>query len=141
MSDAEEAFLFYLRTLAPDVPTPEREVRFDATRKWRFDFAWIADKVSVEIDGGAYVNGRHNRGRGFESDHEKLNAAQAQGWKVFKFTPQMLKRDPEKCINVFRKFVALPFTVPMRRRPYDATEKWDVPRDCVAVTTERRKPN
>ena len=63
----------------------EREYRFHPERKWRFDFADPVNKVAVEIDGGVFGNGRHSRGAGFRSDCEKLNAAAALGWRVFRY--------------------------------------------------------
>lgn len=64
----------------------EREYRFDAKRKWRFDFAWPSVKFAVEIEGGVFSSGRHTRGVGFSADLEKYNAAARQGWRVFRYT-------------------------------------------------------
>jgi very-short-patch-repair endonuclease len=82
--------------LAEDLPTLKcgavvREFRFHAQRKWRFDFALPDVKVAVEIQGGAWTNGRHVRGKGFLGDMEKFNAAAADGWKVFCFSPQQIR--------------------------------------------------
>lgn len=71
---------------AHGLPTPEREYRFHDVRRWRFDFAWPELRVAVEVDGGTWTAGRHNRGAGFEGDAEKLNAATALGWRVFRYT-------------------------------------------------------
>lgn len=71
-------------------PTPDTEVRFAPPRRWRFDFAWPAQKVAVEINGGLYTAGRHSRGAGQIKDFEKLNAAQIQGWKVLQVTPRQV---------------------------------------------------
>lgn len=65
---------------------------FCSRRKWRFDFALPDQKVAIEIDGGAWVAGRHNRPVGFERDIEKLNAAAFHGWTVFRATPKGLNR-------------------------------------------------
>lgn len=72
--------------------SPQREVKFHPTRKWRFDFAWVDRRIAVEIDGGIYTQGRHTRGSGFVKDMEKMNAAGLLGWRVFRFTPDNLKR-------------------------------------------------
>lgn len=69
-----------------------REHRFHPERRWRFDFAWPAEKVAVEVDGllpGA--GGRHQRMAGIEGDHEKKNAAQLLGWRVFCFSPRQVR--------------------------------------------------
>ena len=70
---------------------PEREYRFDAKRRWRFDFAWPAQKVAVEVDGGTWTGGRHTSGAGFAADIEKLNAATTQGWRVLRYTTTMIR--------------------------------------------------
>ena len=71
------------RTL--NLPDPVAEYRFTPPRKFRFDFAWPAVHVALEVDGGTWVRGRHSRG---EADHEKMNLAASKGWKVFRTTPQ-----------------------------------------------------
>jgi very-short-patch-repair endonuclease len=73
------------------LPSPAREYRFHPKRRWRFDFAWPLYKVAVEVDGGIYSRGRHVRGKGFESDAEKRNAAVLAGWRVLHFTPRMVR--------------------------------------------------
>jgi very-short-patch-repair endonuclease len=69
----------------------EREYGFHPERRWRFDFAWPHAKVAVEVDGGIYQQGRHNRGAGMEKDNEKLNEALSCGWKVLRFGPNAIK--------------------------------------------------
>jgi len=66
------------------------EFMFHPTRKWRFDYAIPAAQVAIEVEGGAYTQGRHTRGRGFEADMEKYNTAEAMGWHVLRFTPEWL---------------------------------------------------
>jgi very-short-patch-repair endonuclease len=70
---------------ACDLPEPVAEYRFHAERRWRFDFAWPERKVAVEIDGGIWVHGRHNRASGYLADLEKLNAAAEAGWRVLRY--------------------------------------------------------
>lgn len=57
-------------------------------RRWRFDYAFPSVRVAVEIDGGVWINGRHNRPSGYLRDMEKFNAAASLGWLVQHFTPQ-----------------------------------------------------
>lgn len=47
--------------------------------------------VAVEIDGAVWTQGRHTRGSGYVKDMEKLNAAAELGWRVFRYTPQMVE--------------------------------------------------
>ena len=46
----------------------------------------------MEIEGGVWSGGRHTRGIGFVKDMEKYNAAASLGWRVFRFTPQQVRR-------------------------------------------------
>ena len=64
----------------------EQEFKFHPERKWRFDFANFDLKVAVEIEGGAFTNGRHTRGKGFINDMQKYNAAIELGWIVLRYT-------------------------------------------------------
>jgi hypothetical protein len=68
----------------------ELEFRFHPIRRWRFDAAFPSLKIAAEIDGGAWVQGRHVRGRGFIADQEKINEAQLLGWQVYRFVPDDL---------------------------------------------------
>ena len=76
-----------LQKVLPGVTT---EHRFHDTRHWRFDYAWLEQKVALEVEGGVYTNGRHTRGAGFIADMEKYNAATLLGWQVYRCTPQQL---------------------------------------------------
>lgn len=88
-SDLESAFLVACRQLG--LPEPVREHRFDAVRRWRFDFAWPALRVAVEAEGGIWSGGRHTRGAGFEADMTKYNAAAVAGWTVLRFGANAIK--------------------------------------------------
>jgi len=72
------------------IPEPTSEFRF-CERRWRFDWAWTANKVALEQDGGVWTGGRHSRGKGQIEDMAKLNRAAVLGWKVLRCTPQQLK--------------------------------------------------
>lgn len=71
-------------------PIPEREYRFDVTRRWRADFALLRARVLVEIEGGVWRGGRHTSPRGFVADAEKYLAATLQGWSVIRLTGEQL---------------------------------------------------
>lgn len=66
----------------------EREYRFCAERRWRFDFAFPAVLLAVEVDGASWARGRHNRGAGMIGDNEKINEAIARGWRVLRGTTE-----------------------------------------------------
>lgn len=64
------------------------EFRFDENRKWRFDFAIPQVRVALEIEGGIWRAGRHNRGKGMQGDMDKYNSALVLGWRVFRFSTE-----------------------------------------------------
>jgi very-short-patch-repair endonuclease len=78
--------------VAQGLPEPLTEVVFHPTRKWRFDYAWPAFKVALEVEGGVWTGGRHTRGSGFLKDVEKYNAAACLGWRIIRVTPTDLMR-------------------------------------------------
>ena len=91
VSRLEDVLEFQLTsTKAPDF---EREYQFHPTRKWRFDFAWPDSKcmLAVECEGGTWTGGRHTTGSGFEADCEKYNAAALAGWRVLRYTMDMIR--------------------------------------------------
>ena len=74
------------------LPCPVAEHRFHPERRWRFDLAWPDLLLAVEIEGGTWLpwGGRHNRAAGFAADCEKYNAAALLGWRVLRFTTEMV---------------------------------------------------
>ena len=76
-------------------PALEREVRFHASRLWRADFAHVASRTLIEIEGGIFQRGagRHNRGAGYAKDAEKYLEAVLAGWTVIRLTDKQLNLD------------------------------------------------
>jgi hypothetical protein len=72
---------------AAGLPLPAREVLLIPGRDFRFDYAWPVVKIAVEQQGFR----DHSTRKGLQRDYEKLNLAQAAGWKVFQFTPKQLQ--------------------------------------------------
>jgi very-short-patch-repair endonuclease len=87
-SQIEETFALHCRVHKLD---PVREHRFHPTRRWRFDFAFLEQKVAVECEGGIWTRGRHTRGAGVREDMSKYNSAVALGWRVFRFDADTVK--------------------------------------------------
>jgi len=85
-----------LKEAQSGISTCLREHQFDVGRGWRFDFAisWNCagkyEKAGIEIEGGAWTQGRHRRGAGFIEDMEKYNHAALLGWRVLRFTPSQV---------------------------------------------------
>src|SRR3990172_7771058 len=68
----------------------ESEYKFYPTRKWKFDFANPNLKIAIEQEGGVWISGRHNRGKGFLNDMEKYNSATVMGWRVLRYPPDKM---------------------------------------------------
>lgn len=91
-SKLEREFLGFWKILkGPELTT---EYRFHAKRRWTFDFAFPEKKIAMEVEGGTFSRGRHVRGVGYANDCIKYNAATVLGWQVYRFTSDMLKKDP-----------------------------------------------
>jgi very-short-patch-repair endonuclease len=99
----------YLHLIARvgNLPRYVREYRFAAPeRDWRFDYAWPAYKIAVEVEGGVWSHGRHVRGSGFLADMEKYNAAAARGWLALRFTPDQIAQEAGDCLAVIQQAFA-----------------------------------
>ena len=87
LSQGEEAFALHCRA---EKIYPERQYKFCSSRKWTFDFAFPIQRVAVEVEGGTWGYGRHNRAGGFEKDCEKYNTATLADWRVLRYTTKMV---------------------------------------------------
>jgi very-short-patch-repair endonuclease len=89
LSPGEEAFALHCRAENLKV---EREYRFYPDRKWQFDFAIPPQKIAVEIEGLSRHTSRHTTFKGYRSDCEKYNAAAKMGWRVLRYSTEMVLR-------------------------------------------------
>lgn len=76
---------------------PREQFYFSMSRRWRLDFAWPQFRVAVEVHGGEFAGGRHNRGAGLTNDCEKMRAAQLAGWLVLPFVGTDFDKRPVQC--------------------------------------------
>lgn len=91
---------------AAGLPEPEMEYLFAAPigRRWRFDYAWPALRIALEIEGAVFgraikgedgkvyrVGGRHSTGAGLQNDAFKYNRAAILGWLVVRATTTMVR--------------------------------------------------
>ena len=60
-------------------------------RRFSWDFAFVQERLLVEIQGGVWNGGAHGRPTGITRDMNKLNQAQIHGWKVLQFDTKMVK--------------------------------------------------
>lgn len=87
-SRLERRFELLWRTL--NGPKLETEFRFHPTRRWRADYAHIESRTLIELEGGVWVGGRHNRAAGFVADAEKYFEAALAGWRVVRLVNSQL---------------------------------------------------
>lgn len=73
------------------LPVPVEEYAFHRPRRWRFDYCWPDHKIALEEQGGLWTHGRHTRGAALLDEHEKLNLAAVDGWRVLYATPQTIQ--------------------------------------------------
>jgi very-short-patch-repair endonuclease len=73
------------------LPEPDREVMLCAPdRRWRFDFVWRPERLTVEVQGGIWLQTWSGRSKGHahpqrvEEDCEKSNEVQLRGWRILK---------------------------------------------------------
>ena len=99
MSQLESGFLTLWKAMAKDLPEPIREYRFAPPRRWRFDFAFPQQLLGIEIHGGQWSGGRHNRGAGLQSDCEKQRAAIKAGWRILPYTTSDMNERPVQVIE------------------------------------------
>lgn len=71
----------------------ERNYRFDARRRWELDFAWLVERVAIEVQGGVQSYGRvgHTRPEQYQRDTVKTRAAQLMGWIVLPCTAACIR--------------------------------------------------
>lgn len=89
MSILEDTLLMQIKAIK--LPTPEREYKFHATRRFRFDFAYPDKKLAIEAEGGTWGKSRHTTGTGYAADCEKYNLAILAGWRVLRCTGDHIK--------------------------------------------------
>jgi hypothetical protein len=78
VTESQTLLLIHMKELGLEVVP---EYRFCEGRRWSFDAACLEHRVAFECNG--HFQGKH--GAGWSNDAEKLNTAQALGWRVFVF--------------------------------------------------------
>lgn len=92
----EQRFLEAWRRLFPSLPRPVLQHKFHPTRKWRWDFCFPDNMLAVEIQGGSFIGGGHNRGVQQAKDYEKHREAVKLGWRVLPFNTRDMS-DADAC--------------------------------------------
>lgn len=88
---------------------PKKQYRFHPVRRFRFDFAWPAEKVAVEIDGFGLGHGiGRNLGVAIATlsqSNERQNLAMESGWIVLRYTSRQLGSEKKRrkcCEQILR---------------------------------------
>jgi very-short-patch-repair endonuclease len=97
VSDLEDELVVYMAFA--NLPEPVREYKFHPTRRWKFDFAYPDQKIAIEVEGGTWIGGRHSRGSGYQADCEKYNTATLMGWRILRFTREMVEGNAVETIK------------------------------------------
>ncbi len=79
------------------LPEPTAEYKFLESRKFKFDFAWVEQKVALEAEGMV-----HRIKSRFHSDIEKYNLALEAGWRVYRASRRDLEQ-PEVLLKQLKK--------------------------------------
>ena len=74
---------------AAAVPFEQEQVLIPG-RRFRFDFLLSDTDLIVEVEGGTWAGGRHTTGAGFAKDCEKYNLALQYGYRVLRYTTNMV---------------------------------------------------
>ena len=88
-SKGEEALAAQLRAAGVEFA---REQTLIPKRRFRFDFLIIGSDLVVEVEGGTWSGGRHTSGVGFRSDCYKYNLALELGYRVLRYTTDMVTK-------------------------------------------------
>lgn len=87
----ENSFLYHWSLLFPQLPPPVRQHKPIPGRRFACDFAWVEERLAVEIMGGSYIKGGHNTAVGQAKDYEKHNNMTRLGWSVLYYSTPMCK--------------------------------------------------
>lgn len=73
------------------LPLGEAQVQGIPGRKFKFDRAWVPEKVAVDINGGTFARMGHSTGTGIERDCVKACLAGVNGWLYLPLTKHMIE--------------------------------------------------
>jgi len=92
LSALESQLAYMIRCVG--LPEPKTQYRLPEIpdRRFAFDFAWLAERLLVEVNGSTWVaNSGHTSGTGIERDCEKAALAVVNGWRVLTVTGLQVK--------------------------------------------------
>ncbi len=92
ISEPEERLAFHLR--AEGITDFKRQFKFLDDRRYMADFAWVKERLLVEVQGGVALRRRrsHTGIEGYHRDRVRSNLAQLAGWRILEFIPIDVKK-------------------------------------------------
>ena len=82
----------FVRDIVGDEKGVRKRIAAAGLKDWRFDLAWPTYMIAAEVEGGAFVQGRHVQGAGFREDLIKYGWAGFYGWTVYRCDAYMIKQ-------------------------------------------------
>ena len=100
-SHAEDELAKVLR--AAKVVGWRRQHKYVPGRKFQADFAFPLQKLLVEVDGGIYSRRAHGSVTGIIADMKRSNIAAISGWRVMRFRPDEILKQPEEVVEQIKQ--------------------------------------
>ena len=69
----------------------EREYQAIEGRRFKWDFAFVKDRLLIEVQGGVWIMGGHSTGVGITRDCEKFSLASVNKWFTIPVTTDHVK--------------------------------------------------
>jgi very-short-patch-repair endonuclease len=105
-SKLEELFLKLWKKLGDKRFKIQREYCAIPNRRFKMDFAWVKQRVAVEIQGGTYMGkSAHNTGKGLSRDYEKNNLAIQNGWVVIYLDSKAINNLGKESLNLVNEIL------------------------------------
>jgi len=104
LTPTQKIFIQYCQQNGLPAPTPE--FRFDLKRRWRIDYFFENEGklVGLEVEGGVWKIGRHNRPASFLKDMEKYNSMAMHGIFLLRVQPKdLLKKSTTEMLKTVLK--------------------------------------
>ncbi len=104
-----QLFLNDLQMLYPDHPPMTEQFYYAKPRRFRADFAFVEQRLLVEIEGGVYTGEGHGGDySGMVNDLRRSRHASAHGWRVFRISRPCLEKEPVQVFELLRESLGKP---------------------------------
>lgn len=76
-----------------------RQYKYVPGRKFEADFCFVEEKLIIEVDGGIYTRRAHGSIGGIISDMKRTNQASMFGYRVMRYQPSEITKEPQRVIQ------------------------------------------